>query len=113
VPSLCGRPRITHQSGQRRVKLLFDQNLSPQLAKRLSDIFPESKHVEDFRMDHGSDRGVCDMALREGFVIVSQDEDFAELAYLLDPAPKVIWLTLGNTSTTHRERILRLQQEQI
>jgi predicted nuclease of predicted toxin-antitoxin system len=77
------------------VKLLFDQNLSPQLAKRLSDIFPGSKHVEDFRLRHESDRSVCEAALGEGFVIVTQDEDFAELAYVLDPAPKVIWLTWG------------------
>ena len=51
--------------------------------------------------------------MSEGFTIVSQDEDFAELVYVLDPGPKVIWLTIGNASTAQRERVLRLQQEQI
>ena len=34
-----------------------------------------------------------------GFAIVSQDADFAEMAVLLRPSPKVIWLRIGNQST--------------
>jgi predicted nuclease of predicted toxin-antitoxin system len=95
------------------VKLLFDQNLSPQLARRLSDIFPESKHVSDSGMGEAGDREICEYAWREGFVIVTQDDDFPELVYLFDRPQKVIWLTIGNASTAHRERVLRLQHEQI
>lgn len=87
------------------MKLFFDQNLSPVLATRLNDLFPGSKHAIDLQLDHAGDRRVCEVALQHGFVIVTQDEDYAELAYVLEPAPKVIWLTLG-TSTAHRERVL-------
>ncbi|MDJ1179844.1 DUF5615 family PIN-like protein [Roseofilum sp. BLCC_M91] len=31
------------------MKLLFDENLSPKLPNRLSDIFPNSLHVRDSR----------------------------------------------------------------
>ena len=34
-----------------------------------------------------------------GFTIVSQDADFAEMAILLRSPPKVIWLRAGNQST--------------
>ncbi|MEG4289134.1 DUF5615 family PIN-like protein [Microcoleus sp. C2C3] len=32
------------------MKLLFDENLSPELPNRLSDIFPNSLHVRDVGM---------------------------------------------------------------
>jgi predicted nuclease of predicted toxin-antitoxin system len=32
------------------MKLLFDENLSPKLPNRLSDIFPDSLHVRDVGM---------------------------------------------------------------
>jgi predicted nuclease of predicted toxin-antitoxin system len=32
------------------MKLLFDENLSPKLPNRLSDLFPESLHVQDVGM---------------------------------------------------------------
>jgi predicted nuclease of predicted toxin-antitoxin system len=35
-------------------------------------------------------------AKTNGFAIMSQDADFAEMAALLRPSPKVIWLRAGN-----------------
>jgi predicted nuclease of predicted toxin-antitoxin system len=32
------------------MKLLFDENLSPKLSTRLSDIFPDSLHIRDVGM---------------------------------------------------------------
>ena len=40
-------------------------------------------------------------------MLVSQDADFAELAALLGPPPKVIWLRSGNQPTSVIERMLR------
>ena len=37
------------------MKLLFDENLSPQLVAALSDIFPESAHVDRLGMGGESD----------------------------------------------------------
>lgn len=37
------------------MKLLFDENLSPKLPSRLSDIFPNSLHVRDVDMKATTD----------------------------------------------------------
>lgn len=37
------------------MKLLFDQNLSPKLVKRLADVFPSSSHVQSLGLDGASD----------------------------------------------------------
>lgn len=39
--------------------------------------------------------------------MVTQDSDFADLAFLLGPPPKVLWLRCGNTPTRHVEALLR------
>jgi len=48
-----------------------------------------------------------DFAKTNGFVLISQDADFAEMAALLGPPPKVIWLRGGNRPTTGIEQTLR------
>jgi predicted nuclease of predicted toxin-antitoxin system len=43
----------------------------------------------------------------------SQDADFAEMASLLGPTPRVIWLRCGNQPTSVVEHILRLHAEAV
>ena len=66
------------------MKLLFDQNLSFKLCQRLADLFPESSHVRLLGLEQADDRAVWRYA------------DFAEMATLLKPPRKVIWLRSGN-----------------
>jgi len=72
------------------MKLLFDQNLSFRLCQSIAQVFPESKHVGLLGLSEADDRVVWDHAKANGFAIVSQDADFAEMAALLGPPPKVI-----------------------
>ena len=58
------------------MKLLFDQNLSPQLAARLSDVFPGSLHVRELGLERAPDKEVWRAALERGLVIVTRDSDF-------------------------------------
>ncbi len=44
------------------MKLLFDENLSPKLSNRLSDLFPSSLHVRDVGMKATIDPVVWDYA---------------------------------------------------
>jgi len=37
------------------LKLLFDQNVSPLLVKKLIDIYPDSVHVQDENLDKEMD----------------------------------------------------------
>lgn len=81
------------------MKLLFDQNLSFKLCQAVAEIFPSSMHVRLLGLSEAGDRAIWDYAGLNGFVIVSQDADFAEMAALLGTPPKVIWLRTGNQST--------------
>ncbi|MGB9115910.1 MAG: DUF5615 family PIN-like protein [Bradyrhizobium sp.] len=52
-----------------------------------------------------------DYAQTNGFAIVSQDVDFAEMAALFGWPPKVIWLRAGNQSTAAISALLRRHGE--
>jgi predicted nuclease of predicted toxin-antitoxin system len=45
--------------------------------------------------------------MANGFTIVSQDVDFAEMAALLRSPPNVIWLRAGNQSTSIISTLIR------
>ena len=64
-------------------------------------------------MAEADDRTIWNYAKTNGFVLVSQDVDFADLATLYGPPPKVIWLRCGNQPTDAIERRLRDHAEAI
>ena len=89
------------------MKLLFDQNLSRRLVAMLTVEYPGSRHVVDLGLDTATDRAIWDYAGEHGFVIVSKDSDFRQLAFLLGPPPKAIWVSSGNVSTLNVLDVLR------
>jgi predicted nuclease of predicted toxin-antitoxin system len=95
------------------MKLLFDQNLSFKLCPSIADVFPESNQVGLLGLSEADDRDVWDHAKTNGFAIVSQDADFAEMAALLGPPHKVIWLRAVNQSTAAISTLLRRHAELI
>lgn len=95
------------------MKLLLDQNLSYKLCKQLADIYPQSQHVRLLGMAQVQDHVIWDYARVNHFVLVSYDEDIANLAILRGAPPKVIWLRCGNQPTSEIERIFRSQLAEI
>jgi predicted nuclease of predicted toxin-antitoxin system len=89
------------------VKLLFDENLSVNLVVRLADLFPDSCHVREVGLQSASDPVVWDYAKSNGLVIVSKDADMHQRSFLYGAPPKVVWVRLGNCSTTDVENLLR------
>lgn len=89
------------------MKLLFDQNLSRTLVRRLSNLYPGSEHVRTLSLHQADDQTVWEYAEKNGFAIVSKDEDFHQLSFLRGPPPKVVWLRLGNCTTEEIEQALR------
>ncbi|NJP12620.1 MAG: DUF5615 family PIN-like protein [Leptolyngbyaceae cyanobacterium RU_5_1] len=89
------------------MKLLFDQNLSRKLVNRLSDIFPDSSHVQFHNLTEADDGEIWEFAKEQGFCIITQDADFAERSRLYGAPPKVVWLRCGNAPTSEVEAILR------
>ena len=53
------------------------------------------------------DRDVWEYAKAKGFVIVSTDSDFYELATTIGPPPKVVWLRRWTHPTRDAEHVLR------
>ncbi len=89
------------------MKLLFDENLSPALVRRLADVFPDSVHVRDVGMKATDDPVVWDYAKENDLMIVSKDVDMHDLSLIFGNPPKVVWLRLGNCSTKQVEELLR------
>ena len=73
------------------MKLFFDQNLSFRLCERLGDLFPNSTQARLAELDRVTDEETWNFSRDNGFVLVTQDADFAELAAHYGPPPKVVW----------------------
>lgn len=89
------------------MKLLFDQNLSFKLCQRLVDLFPDSSQVRLLGLAEADDHALWQYAHDNGFTLVSQDSDFADMSTLFGPPPRVIWLRCGNQPTVYIEKLLR------
>ncbi|MBL7917353.1 MAG: DUF5615 family PIN-like protein [Bacteroidia bacterium] len=79
--------------------LLFDQNISFKVVKKIQDVFPGSKHLSDLKLEGVKDIEIWKYAKANNFCIVTFDFDFIDLSTLKGFPPKIIWLRLGNTST--------------
>lgn len=88
------------------MKLLFDENLSPQLVQLLNDLFPDSIHVRDVGLKAADDPVVWKYAEENG-LICSKDSDMRQRSFVLGYPPKVVWVRLGNCSTSDVEHCLR------
>lgn len=95
------------------MKLLIDENLSPRLVERLTDLYPDSVHVREVGLERAPDEAVWNYARANAFTIVTQDADFGEMSVLLDSPPKVIWLRRGNCSSIEIETILRARYDAV
>lgn len=89
------------------MRLLFDQNLSSDLVRKFSDLFPGSNHVKSLGMMSSDDGTIWTYARNNGFVIVSKDSDFQQRSFLLGAPPKVVWLRVGNCPTRQIEKLIR------
>jgi len=88
------------------MKLLIDQNLSYRLITSLKDLFTEIIHIKELSLEKASDEDIWKYAKENGFVIVTKDSDFNDLAVLRGFPPKIIWMQKGNCSTDDIIRLL-------
>ena len=95
------------------MKLSFDQNLSPRLAALLADLYAGSDHVFHLGLDQATDQVVWEYARDHSFLIVSKDSDFSDLCTLHGFPPKVIWLRIGNCTTSQIESLLRSHYDDV
>jgi predicted nuclease of predicted toxin-antitoxin system len=95
------------------MKLLFDQNISYRLIRKLEDIYPDCTHVRKESLENASDLDIWNYARSNGYSIVTFDADFYDLATLKGHPPKIIWIRVGNTSTINLEKTFRIHQDSI
>jgi predicted nuclease of predicted toxin-antitoxin system len=88
------------------MKLLFDQNISFRIEKKLSLIFSESKHVSSLNLMGVNDIEIWNFAKKENFVIVTFDSDFYDISLINGCPPKIVWIRKGNLTTNQIITIL-------
>lgn len=81
------------------MKFLIDENLSDKLVARLDAVYPGTKHVKQVGLSAKADTDLWELASKNGFIILTQDDDFAEMSMMRGAPPKVVHLAMGNHTT--------------
>ena len=95
------------------MKLLFDQNLSYRLVRRLSNLDLDVKHVNDVLPPGAPDKEIWEYAKANGFSIVTFDSDFFDFAMLWGHPPKIVRFRTRNQTSAFIEQLFRLQLSSI
>jgi len=95
------------------VRLLFDENLSPDLPRLVAGLYPSSAHVREVGLLGGDDVVIWRFAAEMDFVLVTKDDDFVELSILRGAPPKIILIGLGNCRTSAIAGLLSAEQPRI
>ena len=86
--------------------LWIDAQLSPALARWLSDTFGVTAHaVRDLGLRAAKDLPIFHAAREARAVIMSKDSDFVLLLERLGPPPQILWVTCGNTSNARLREV--------
>lgn len=89
------------------MKIWVDAQLSPALAAWLSQsLRVEATALRDLGLRDEDDSRIFFSAREAGVIVMTKDRDFAELVHRHGAPPQVVWLTCGNTSNVHLQRIL-------
>jgi len=81
------------------MRLLFDQNISFRITKKLQGYFSDCKHVSDCGLRDCEDPDIWQYAKKNNFAIVTFDSDFYDISIINGHPPKIIWIRSGNLTT--------------
>jgi predicted nuclease of predicted toxin-antitoxin system len=95
------------------MRLLFDQNISFRLLKKISDLYPDAKQVRELSFENATDLEIFEFAIKNNYTIVTFDSDFCDLNSLKDFPTRIIWLRTGNTTTDHLASVFKKRYELI
>jgi len=80
-------------------KLLFDQNISYRIVRKLKREFNNCKHISNCGLNDKEDPDIWEYAKKNSFTIVTYDSDFYEISLINGYPPKIIWIRSGNLPT--------------
>jgi predicted nuclease of predicted toxin-antitoxin system len=89
------------------MKLLLDANISWRLVAKLQTHFNDCFHVDHIGLTvPAKDTVIWNHALSNNLIIVTNDDDFLNLANVNGFPPKVVLLRTGNQSNSYIEELL-------
>ena len=84
-----------------------DAQLPPSLAPWLTQQFSvEAVSVRRLGLLEAKDPVIFSAAREANVIVLTKDDDFANLLERLGPPPRVLWVTCGNTSNEHLRQLL-------
>lgn len=96
------------------MKLLLDANVSWRLTRRLHDFCEKIQHVDQTELQQpAKDEEIWGYAKRNGYIILTNDEDFLNLVLKRGFPPKIVLLRTGNQSTREVADLLEKHKNQI
>jgi predicted nuclease of predicted toxin-antitoxin system len=95
------------------MKLLFDQNISYRVVKKIIGTFPLAVSVSDVGLYEADDIPIWKYALKNDYTIVSQDDDFDNLYLAWGHPPKIIMVRTGNISNADLAQLLISRKDRI
>jgi predicted nuclease of predicted toxin-antitoxin system len=89
------------------MKLLLDANISWRLAGKLQLHFETCLHVDHIDLTiPAKDKEIWEYALKNSFIIITNDDDFVNLVNIIGFPPKVVLLRTGNQSNVYIGELL-------
>jgi Uncharacterized protein conserved in bacteria len=82
------------------MRFVVDQQLPPALVGWLRARGHDAEHVREIGMREAADRDIWRHAESESAVVITKDEDFVRLRNVAGAGPVVIWLRIGNVTTS-------------
>ncbi len=95
------------------MKLLFDQNISFRVVRKIIHEFPLATSVWDVGLYEEDDIPIWKYAKENDFTIVTQDNDFDNMYNLWGHPPKIIMIKTGNVSNVDLAKLLISRKDRI
>lgn len=89
----------------------IDAQLSPSLALWINQNFDdlEAESIWALGLRNATDIEIFQQAKKANVILMSKDDDFAQLVQSIGPPPSIILITCGNTSNAKMREILSKQ----
>lgn len=89
------------------MRVWVDAQLAPSLARWMqASLLVDAVPLRDLGLRDAEDAVIFPLAGEAQAVILTKDQDFADLVTRRGPPPCVVWLTCGNTSTAAPQGVL-------
>jgi predicted nuclease of predicted toxin-antitoxin system len=94
--------------------IVIDAQLSPHLAPWIKENFNiEAFSLSALSLMNAEDQVIFKKAREMNAIVMTKDEDFAQLLHRYGSPPKIIWITCGNTSNKRIRNLLEKKLSEV